>query len=178
MLVTFRSLHEIPTCKFRIHIIHFLSDDCISQQSNPVRRVITNTIRVYVFMQCQWWSSSAFLCFNAKNLWKTSLLFSDSTISEACSTHLFTPFQFIKHQNSYIVQPNNEQWTKRKLLSLHTSTHVMTLWIELSLECTPHQNADPHCKNYILVPQLMVCNVIRKCVMYIGKKMWNECTNH
>lgn len=26
---------------------------------------------------------------------------------------------------------------------------LMILWIELSLECTPHQNADPHCKNYI-----------------------------
>lgn len=45
MLVTFRSLHEIPTCKSRIHIIvHFLSDDCLSPQSNPVRRVITNKI--------------------------------------------------------------------------------------------------------------------------------------
>lgn len=77
---------------------------------------------------------------------KKKLSFSNKTMSEAYTPLVCLqsePFQFIKHQNSYVVHPNNERRSKRKPLSLHTSTGVMTLWIELSLECSPHQNHRP-----------------------------------
>lgn len=132
--------------------MHFLSHDCHSLRRNPARRVITNNISVCFPVMSVTCSSLAFCCFNVLNrVWKQA---SRSATAQCLKpTPLIClrtePFQFIKLQNSYIVQPNNRQRSKRKPLSLHTSTLVMTLWIELSLECTRHQNTGPPRKKCI-----------------------------
>lgn len=151
-----------------------------SLQRNPARRVITNNTRVYVFHWCQWHvlhRPSAALMLQTVCEKQASRSATAQCLKPTPLICLHTePFQFIKLQNSYIVLPNNRQPSKRKWL--YTSTPVMTLWIELSLECPPHQTAGPPRKKmHSWVAGRARCNVIRKCVMYM-EKMWNESSNH